>query len=528
MLKSRFYLALLTIAIITLIAYCQVYFNSFISYDDPLYITNNPHILEGISFKNILWAFTTNYAFNWHPLTWISHMLDIQLFGLDPAGHHLTSLIIHIANTVLLAILLQQLTKLSWQSLAVATLFAIHPMHVESVAWVAERKDVLCGLFWLLTILIYIRFVEKPGAYNYLVLIFIFALGLMSKSMMVTLPIVLLLLDYWPLCRFSIVGGHISNGRLFKEKIPLLLMSTATGIISLVIQKSDNNAAQISIGPLYTNLVKATNSYCYYIFKLLWPANFAIVYPFEPDRIPLWQTTVSIILLITVTALAVGARRKRPYVFVGWLWFLTTLLPVSGIVSIGSHFIADRYSYIPFIGLFIILSWGFYDLMPLNWRSVNAIKLLPISVFVTLSFLTYKNVTYWKDSITLYNHAIAVTDRNWVIYNNLGVQYLISNQFDKASTNFLKALRFNPYYTDAYINMGSTNRSIGNYLKSIEYYKYALKLEPENLFAHMNLAKVYFEQNDITNFTSEYNIITKLSPAYSSQLNLLTGIKSNK
>jgi hypothetical protein len=374
----------LTLALATLAVFWQVLGHDFVNYDDPDYVYRNPNVQSGITLSSIKWAFTTGHAANWHPLTWLSHMLDWQLFGDNPGWHHLTNLFLHIANTLLLFAVLKRMTNALWRSAFVAAAFALHPLHVESVAWVAERKDVLSTLFWMLTIAAYLRYLERPGTGRYLLTLLIFALGLMAKPMLVTLPFVLLLLDYWPLGRFQFgqivksVGqqsrkslnafSHWKLSRhLLLEKVPLFALSAISSIVTFLVQRTAGAVTSVETLPLKLRIANTFVSYLTYIQKMVWPSRLAMFYPY-PDKTDLiWQTVVFALLLLIISLGVIWLMRRRRYLLTGWLWYLGTLVPVIGLVQVGDQALADRYTYVPLTGLFIIIAWGVPDLIA-KWR----------------------------------------------------------------------------------------------------------------------------------------------------------------
>jgi len=368
----------LCIALLTFAVYGQARNHAFIDFDDYEYITENPHVRSGLNMDNVVWAFTSYHSNNWHPITWISHMADVQIFGLNPAGHHLVNVFLHILNTILLLLLLRRMTGDLWPSAFVAALFALHPLHVESVAWAAERKDVLSTFFWLLTTWMYVRYTETPDWKRYSIMIVMFALGLMAKQMLVTLPFVLLLLDYWPLRRIAGKGSEIQDkeksgaanvgqlspiGRLIMEKIPLFTLSAIAAIIVYVVQQRSGVLYSLSPFPFQIRLENTLVSYVGYIGKMFWPANLAVFYPHPLQSLALWKVLGAAGLLITVSAAAVWKGRRHPYLITGWFWYLGTMVPVIGLVQVGVQAMADRYTYIPLIGLFIMIAWGAHDLV---------------------------------------------------------------------------------------------------------------------------------------------------------------------
>ena len=443
--KPRTLLICIVLAVVVACAFWQVARCDFINFDDHVYVTENSHVLNGLTIEDLRWAFTVGYAGNWHPLTWMSHMLDVQIFGLNPAWHHLTNLLFHIANTILLFLVLFRMTKGLWQSAFVAALFGIHPVHVESVAWVAERKDVLSTFFWLLTMGAYIRYVEQPLFKRYLVLIACFAIGLTSKPMLVTLPFVLLLLDYWPLRRFEQQApvlnmppeetkekkrkresrtrqpvGQLAEGQtsysfrpasigpILREKIPLFGLAALSCLLTYAAQQREGAVISTDALPLSGRIAHAFVSYAVYIGKMFWPADLAVFYPY-PSSWPQWQTALAVLLFAAVTAVVILCGRKYGYLRMGWLWYAGTLVPVIGFVQVGRQASADRYTYIPFIGLFVIIAWGIPDLIK-KWRyrrqALAASSIVALSCFFAATWL---QVGYWQDSITLYDHSLAVT-----------------------------------------------------------------------------------------------------------------------
>ena len=356
-------LIVILLVAITLAVYLPILRHDFTNFDDDSYITENRHIQSGITKDSIIWAFTSSYASNWHPLTWISHMLDYRLFGPKPMGHHAVNLLFHTLNTLLLLFILKRMTKSVWKSAFVAALFAIHPLHVESVAWAAERKDVLSTFFWMLTMWAYVVYAERPRLKWYFVAVLFFGLGLMSKPTLVTLPFVLLLLDYWPLGRFAGDQKKGPGWRLILEKMPLFAMSAASSVITYYAQQSSKAVISIDRLPLTIRAANALVAYVTYIGKMFWPRNLAIFYPHPGNTIPEWQVVGAFVLLACVTILALGLGRRYPYLPVGWLWYLGTLGPMIGLVQVGEQAVADRYTYLSYIGLFIMLAWGIPDLL---------------------------------------------------------------------------------------------------------------------------------------------------------------------
>ncbi len=421
----------LLLAGVTIALYSPVLGHSFVVLDDRDYITANPHVHEGLSWSTIKWAFTSTEGANWHPLTWVSHALDCQLFALNPAGHHLDSVLIHALNAVLLFLLLVWVTKRAGPSLLVAALFALHPINVESVAWAAERKNVLSTLFFLLAIGAYVRYAQKPHWRRYLLVAALFAAGLMAKPMVITLPFVLLLLDYWPLCRTGgspaspVSAPQLTGWRLLLEKIPLLLLSVASAWITLIAQRTGQAVRTFEEFPLGIRIENAVVSYGLYLWKMLWPARLAL-YPYSAIALPAWQWILSALVLVSVTVFVVTFRGKR-YLTVGWFWFLGTLVPVIGLVQVGEASMADRYAYIPLIGIFVMIAWGFADLAEAKevrtvWRVIPAVCAL-----TALGFDAHRQMSYWESQYTLLAHTLAVTDPERSAYAEDGLGTALLN-----------------------------------------------------------------------------------------------------
>jgi|WetSurMetagenome_2_1015567.scaffolds.fasta_scaffold76461_2 protein O-mannosyl-transferase len=499
--RNKAWIILISLTVITLLAFWQVKDCDFINFDDNVYITKNNLIQNGLTIDGIRWAFTTTHVANWHPLTWISHMLDIQLYGLNPRGHHLTNLLFHIANTLLLFLILNRMTQALWQSAIVATLFAIHPLHVESVAWVAERKDVLSTFFWMLTMGAYIFYVERPGLKRYLAVLVLFALGLMAKPMLVTLPFVLLLLDYWPLKRFKLARVPQGTGQptgpehswqlllpFIREKVPLFVLSLFSCIVTYFTQTAA--MASIEAFPLTIRVSNAFVSYLFYIDKMIWPTDLALLYP-HPREWPGWLFLGAALPTITVTYLALRKAKLFPYLAVGWFWYLGTLVPVIGLVQVGSQTRADRYTYVPLIGLFIILAWGIPEIIN-GWRYRKAV-LAAFSAFILLClfFVTYTQVGYWQNSISLFDHTISVTNRNSVMYNNRGSVYLDSGDYSRAIKDFDKATEINRNYANPYYNRGMAYGKLGDHSRALEEFNTAIAINPKYDMAYYNRGMAY-------------------------------------
>jgi hypothetical protein len=394
----------LSLITLTLAVYFQVHNFDFVNFDDRETIIGNTHIRDGITLAGVAWAFTSAYAANWFPVTWISHMLDFQLFGLDSGWHHLTNVMIHVASTALLFALLRRMTRKLWESAFVSFVFALHPLHVESVAWVTERKDVLSAFFWILTIWLYLDYVDRPGPRRYLLALAAFCLGLMSKQMLVTLPFVLLLLDYWPLKRQK-------TGSLVIEKAPFLALSALVSLVTYNVQRAAGTVTGFDFSPLATRAENAVISYVAYLGQFFWPTGLAVFYPYPP-LLPAWQVVGSALILAAISALAL----LRPYLAVGWFWYLGTLVPVIGLVQVGLQARADRYTYVPMIGLSIMLAWGVSEIMA-RWPGVRfPFQVVAVSVCLAWLALSWTQVQYWQNSVALFDHAIASTKDNFIAH----------------------------------------------------------------------------------------------------------------
>lgn len=480
--------------LVTLAVFARTANNDFINFDDTIYVTANPVVKDGLNARTIAWAFTATTASNWHPVTWLSHMTDVQLFGLAPRGHHLTSVVIHTVSALLLFLLLVQITAAPWQSLFVATLFALHPLHVESVAWVAERKDVLSGLFWTLTLILYARYVRKPGTGRYLAALGCFAVGLMTKPMLVTLPVVLLLLDWWPLNRFTTAGepeggaAKPAVSTLLKEKLPFLLLSALSSALTIYAQHQGGAMATLDKAPVGLRISNAVIAYATYISDTFWPHDLAILYPF-PTYILLGQLLGAALLLAVISAGVFFMGRRFPWLAVGWLWFLITLLPVIGLIQVGGQSHADRYTYIPLTGLFIMIAWGVPQLLQgRRWRQ-PVLGILAGVVVCAMTAVTWQQLGYWRDNITLYRHTLAVTSDNYLILNNYGIAMDQNGDYESALQLYQEALRIWPGSVTAHNNIGTVLARKGRYAEAIEHYREALRLKPDYVMAVINMGK---------------------------------------
>jgi Tfp pilus assembly protein PilF len=504
---------------VTALAFWQVGSSGFINLDDTPYVTGNSHVRQGITGRGLIWAFTTGHASNWHPLTWISHMVDVQFFGLRPTWHHLTNLLFHIASTVLLFFVLHRMTKALWKSAFVAALFALHPLHVESVAWVAERKDVLSTFFWVVTMGAYAGYVERPGLKRYLTVCGCFVLGLLSKPMLVTLPFVLLLLDYWPLGRLSQEGTAVFRWAtirpLLVEKVPFFLLAGFSCVVTYYVQQQAMPLAESL--PLTARLANALVAYAANMGKMVWPVDLAVLYP-HPGWWPFWKVGVGAVILALFAFLAVGAGKRHPYVPVGWLWYTGTLIPVIGIVQVGSQAMADRYTYIPLVGLFIVVVWGIPELLARLPRRREALVALSALCLVCLFLRTWKQVSYWHNDITLYNHTLAVTDRNGPIRVNRGIAYWASRNYNAAIADFNKAIEINPGMAHAYLNLGVAYNSLRDHTRAIEAFNKAQAINPKYAAVYLNRGLAYETMGNhvraIADFSRAIEVNPELAIAY--------------
>jgi len=471
----------LALAILTVITFWFLKDCGFINYDDNLYVYENAYVQAGLNWNSVgqVFSFSSELAkisCHWHPLTWLSLMLDYQIFGLNPSDYHLVNLLLHVMNTILLFLILHRMTKKLWPSAFVAALFAIHPLHVESVAWVTERKDVLSTFFFMLTMGAYSYYVEHPGLRRYCFVLLFFILGLMAKPMLVTLPFVLLLLDYWPLQRFQkIKPDHKIQTEVFDketlevrkpadpeykcsliypllwEKVPLFVLAILSSIVAYVAAQKVGTVASIEAIRVVVRIGNAFISYIAYIGKMIWPSSLAVFYPHPGVLLP-WQVLGSVLLLIAITAVVIWRAKKFPYMATGWLWYIGTLLPVIGILQAGGQAMADRYTYIPLVGLFIMVAWGVPDLLK-KWNYRKEILLTSSALSVLcLSIITWIQVGYWRNSITLYDHTLKVTDNNWAFYNNRGIAYSSLGNYRQAIDDCSRAIEIKPGYADAYTN----------------------------------------------------------------------------
>jgi len=497
---------------LTWLVFGQTLRYDFVNYDDPHYVYQNTRITSGINFANVAWAFSHIHSENWHPLTTITHMLDCQLHGLNAGWHHFTNVLLHCLAVVLLFVALERMTGALWRSAFVSAVFAVHPLHVESVAWIAERKDVLSAVFFMVTLLAYFHYTRSPSIGRYLIVAIVFALGLMSKPMLVTLPFVLLLLDYWPLGRFD---AHRSNtGRqvlqLVMEKIPLIALSAVSSLITFLAQRG-------AIGwteqlPMSERITNAFVAYVVYIRQMFWPTELAVFYPHPENRLPIWEVSLALIILVGIMAAAFVLRKRAPYLVTGWLWYLGMLVPVIGLLQVGWQGHADRYTYLPQIGLYIAVTWALTDLIR-SWRfQRTALSAAALIVIGVLSWRGWLQTSYWRDSETLFTHALAVTSNNDVALNNLGIIFLDKGQLDDAISKLQAAIDLRPENAPAHDNLAKALLKKGQVAEAMVHYRKFLELEPANVEARNTLGTALIQQGHIREAIDQWQEVLALQP----------------
>jgi protein O-mannosyl-transferase len=510
--KYKWLLAI-ALVLVTFAAYSAVLKYPFVNYDDPDYVIKNPHVQQGISVSTVIWAVKSLELANWHPVTWLSHALDYDLFRLDARGHHFTSLLLHAANAVLVFLLLMRSTGALWRSWWVASLFALHPMNVESVAWVAERKSVLSMFFFLLTLGAYGWYVRQPNWKRYLVVTVLFVLALAAKPMVVTLPFVLLLLDFWPLKR---IGDHAEQPQpskrpvgqeqpgwrsLVVEKLPWLALSAASSVITIIAQRPAMKTMDAI--PFGQRLTNAVFSYAMYLWKVFWPTRLSVYYAPQGSRLGGWQIALSLLLLATVSALAWRFRSRR-YIPVGWLWFVGTLVPMIGLIQVGEQGMADRYAYLPFLGIFTLLTWTVADLCAAGRINVLIPIASSVTVIFALSYLTWRQVHTWESTLSLWSHSLAITPENCIAEDSIGtilleegVQSTGQRCVDQAQVHFQRAVRICPQDSLAHLNVGFCEQARGHFQEAISEYETALQSARMRYLksrAYLNLGAAYDDQ----------------------------------
>jgi len=491
-LKKTLWAVSVLLAGVTLFLYHPVFNHDFINLDDWQYVSNNREVTNGVTLRGLGWAFTSFHASNWHPLTWLSHMIDVEIYGLDPGGHHGTNLFFHILNTVLLFLILTRMTGAPGKSGIVAALFTLHPLHVESVAWVAERKDVLSTFFLFLMLGAYALYVEKPGRWKYGITLVFFTLGLMAKPMLVSAPFLLLLLDVWPLRRRPVPDRPPSK----MEIIPFFALAVLSSGITLYAQASGGAMRSLEAVPLADRAANALVSAVAYMGKMVWPAGLSVFYPY-PAAIPFWKVLGAAALLVLITVFVFREKARRPWFFTGWLWYLISLFPVIGIVQVGPQSMADRYTYIPLIGLFIALTWAVDETLSRRRFPVFASASLVLILLAGLSSTTWFQLSHWKNSRSLFTHALEVTENNALAHNNLAVALADDGEREAAVNHFQEAIRVNPRHFSAHFNLANHLVALGRGDQAVFHYREAIRFNPGYTAAHNNLGVVLLRQGNL-------------------------------
>ncbi|MDI6743087.1 MAG: tetratricopeptide repeat protein [Smithella sp.] len=495
------------LAVAVIIVYIQVSQFDFINIDDDVYVINNRYIQSGITLEGVQWAFKSAEVNNfWYPLTLLSLMFDHQLHGLKAGGYHVHNLILHLLSTFLLFWLFQRMTGAVWRSAFVAAFFALHPLHVESVAWVTERKDVLSGFFWMLTLCLYVWYTEKPDIKRYLLILGSFVLALMSKPMVVTLPVIMILLDYWPLRRFRLQSDKFMVIQL-REKTPFFILSAILILITLLAQHDPTEKNY----PLIDRLSNAPVSFVTYLVKTFWPHDMAVFYPF-PAQIPVWQVLAALLLIVFISIVVISMAKQRPYLFTGWLWYVVAVIPVSGIIQSGAQGMADRFTYLPSIGISIMLAWGVPLLCPREATRKKIIFPSAAAFLIMMSMLAWKQCGYWENSLSLLRHALQVTENNFIIQNNFGSALFETGEIQEAIAHFNESIRINPEFASAYNNRGIVYAKIGNHQTALEDFNTAIRLNPLDANAYRNRAILYGEKGEDRLAVEDLNKAIEIDP----------------
>jgi len=521
-LKSSHKIAIILFAItfLTVSIYWQVIRFPFILFDDNTYVTSNPHVLSGLTIEGVRWAFTTFSSGNWHPLTWISHMLDVNMFGLDAGYHHLANLVFHLLCTSVLFLLMYRMTGDLWASALVATLFGVHPLHVESVVWIAERKDLLCTLFWFLGLWSYLKYVESKSLFLYFMVIISFLAGLLCKPMIVSFPILLVLIDYWPLQRLKWADkpdkiGKISQLIIFYEKIPLFLLSIIFSIITYIAQSAGSAVNTAEMVPFYARVFNAIISYGKYLLKVFYPISLSIFYPHPWDTsmsIPGWETAVSITILTFISYVFFRTARRSPFLIMGWLWYLIALLPTIGIVQVGGQAMADRYMYVPSIGIFIILA-GTLKLAVTRYHRLNILIPTAVCIFIGANGLVaWRQAGMWQSSVVLFEQSLQQNPTSWLMHHNLAVAYGEEGKYAEAIRHYEEALRIWPGYLPSRFGLATILSKQGRTAEAIFHYEEVLKVNPDSAEAHNNLGMTLVDAGRVGEAIEHYRNALRLMP----------------
>jgi tetratricopeptide (TPR) repeat protein len=506
----------LGLVLITVAAYSPCLDHPFIHFDDPDYVTANPHVQAGLTVEGIRWAFTTGDCGNWHPLTWLSLQLDATLYGGgNSSGFHRTNVLLHLISTVLLFLVLSRMTGMAWRSAMVAALFALHPLNVESVAWVAERKGVLSTFFWMLGLAAYLYYVRQPSVRRYLLVVMALVLGLMAKPMLVTLPFVFLLLDYWPLGRLQKGNSAIWNLKsAILEKLPLFGVVLAWSVIAFLTQLQIKALPSLEAYPLNVRIWNALLAYVGYLGKLFWPVHLSVYYPHPGAAVPVVSALIAWIVLVVITVLVLSPGRRWPYLAVGWLWYLGTLVPVSGLVQIGSHAMADRYAYVPMIGLYLMLTWGAADLMMALRLPRRYGIVIPVLALSVCGILTWTQADYWKSDADLWQHALAVTERNAMAHHNLGMHYRRLDQVAQAKKEFAEAVALDPDLSLYHRSLATALRDLGRWDEAVTECRKAIVIDAQDSDAHLTLGNLFHDRGQWEEALAEKREAVRLAPEY--------------
>jgi len=508
--KTGLFVAIAAVLVVlTAAAYAPVRSHDFLQFDDADYVTNNPVVRAGLTARGAWWALTAYYAGNWHPFTWLSHMADVQVFGVDAGWHHLSSVALHLATTLVLFAVFTRVTKAIWPSAFVAAAFALHPLHVESVAWIAERKDVLSIFFFALTLAAYAAYARRPSIARYGAVMLLFAAALLSKPMVVTLPFVLLLMDVWPLGRRASAGWW----PLVREKLPLVAMAIATAVATFLAQRQAGAVQSLDAFPLALRVANAPVAYVKYLVSLAWPVDLAALYPY-PSSIPIWQSAGAAVLLAAITIGAWRQIRQRPYLVVGWLWFLGTVVPVLGLVQAGSQPRADRFMYMPAIGIFFAVAWAARDWAAGRAERGRIVAAVGVAAIIAMTVLTARLVPDWKDSVSIWERAVAVTEGNYRGHTNLGFALAEAGQRNRAIGEYREALRLNPDYPNAHNYLGVVLAEVGDADGAAAAFRAAIKLRPRFAAARNNLGLTYAGQGKYPEAVTEFSDALAIDPRF--------------